>query len=164
MPPQIAWSYWREEAALIIERVIYCPGSPRCSGSHPFAARFPVLSLSREARTQNTKVMPSKKREGKTSLPAISVPLSHPTAWHRGAGAAAAVGIGLGKGRLGFARGVPPLARVQRLRREEGMGGEGSPTARTSPGCGQPAPVPRLGITAGEQRFEGPLRYRFGGE
>lgn len=74
------------------------------------------------------------------SLPAAPVPPSHPTASHRGTGATAGAGVGLGKGRLGSARGFPLLAHFQTRRREEGTGGEGSPIARITRSCDQPAP------------------------
>lgn len=79
MPPQIAWSYWREEAALIIERVIYCAG---CSGSLLSLPGFP-FSPSPERHPHKTRRLSWIKTEKGKRLSPLSLS-PRPTASHRG--------------------------------------------------------------------------------
>lgn len=125
MPSQIAWSYWREEAALIIERVIYCPGSPGCSGSLLSLPGFPI-SPSPERRPHSTRRLSWLKQEKGRGLSPLCLPVP-PSQRIRS-------GVGLGKGRLGFARSVPPLAHWR------GHGQRAAPLRDHSELC-QPAPA-----------------------
>lgn len=158
MPPQIAWSYWREEAALIIELVIYCPGSPGCSGS-PFAARFPVLPLQRHTR-KTRRLSWIKNRGRKTSLPSVPVRLSLPTARHRGAGAAPA----RDRAREGPARVCPRGCPARPLPKAAATGGDGrggQPHRRDHPELGQACPGCRgLGITEAWESTAAPVPVR----
>lgn len=99
MPPQIAWSYRREEAALIIERVIYCPGSPDCSGSLLSLSGFPFPPSPERHPHKPRRLSWIKKEKGKCLS---RLPLSlRPTPPHRTVGPEPRPARGSGSGRAG---------------------------------------------------------------
>lgn len=134
MPPQIAWSYWREEAALIIERVIYCPG---CSGSLLSLPGFPFSPRSGEAPTQKHEGYPELKKRREQVSPRCPCPSVPPHRIARRAGPGLPAGF--------------PARPFQRLRQERAAPWPDHPELWAA------AAAPRLGNHRGEQGSGAPL-------